>query len=37
MLRENGIDKELGEERFTNYLFPFKKLMEREIKNNNIV
>lgn len=36
-LREDGIDNELGEERFTNYLFPFKKLMERELKHNNIV
>jgi 5'-3' exonuclease len=32
-LKRDGIDKVLGEDRFTNYLFPFKKLMEREIKS----
>jgi 5'-3' exonuclease len=36
LLKGDGIDKVLGEERFANYLFPFKKLMEREIKNNII-
>jgi 5'-3' exonuclease len=34
MLKEDGIDKMLGEHRFTEYLLPFKKLIEREKKNN---
>lgn len=34
MLKKDGIDKMLGEHRFDNYLLPFKKLIEREKKNN---
>lgn len=34
MLKEDGIDIMLGESRYENYLLPFKKLMEREKKNN---
>jgi 5'-3' exonuclease len=31
-IKRDGIDKVLGEQKFTNYLMPFKKLMEREKK-----
>lgn len=34
MLKRDGIDKMLGESRFDGYLLPFKKLIEREKKNN---
>lgn len=36
MLKEDGIDKIIGENRFGDYLLPFKKLIEREKKNNII-
>lgn len=36
MLNEHGIDKMLGEHRYNDYFLPFKKLMEREKKNNLI-
>ena len=32
LMKSDGIDKILGEDRFSEYLMPFKKLMEREIK-----
>jgi 5'-3' exonuclease len=35
MLKQDGIDKVIGQTRYKEYLLPFKKLMERE-KNNNI-
>jgi len=34
MLKDDGIDIMLGESRYNEYLLPFKKLMEREKKNN---
>jgi 5'-3' exonuclease len=34
MLKKDGIDIVLGESRFADYLLPFKKLIEREKKNN---
>jgi hypothetical protein len=37
MLKEDGIDTMLGEFRYDNYLLPFKKLMEREKKNNEVI
>ena len=37
MLKEDGLDKYLGQHRYENFLLPFKKLMEREKKNNNII
>lgn len=37
MLKEDGIDTMLGEVRYDNYLLPFKKLMEREKKNNEFI
>lgn len=37
MLKEHGIDTMLGEVRYDNYLLPFKKLMEREKKNNEVL
>ena len=37
MLKDDGLDKVLGETRYETYLLPFKKLMEREKKNNNII
>lgn len=33
MMKENGIDKSLGDYRFNDFLIPFKKLIDREIKN----
>jgi len=36
MLNEHGIDKMLGQTRYNEYFLPFKKLMEREKKNNLI-
>ena len=37
MLKDDGIDIMLGESRYENYLLPFKKLIEREKKNNEIL
>tara|TARA_B100000927_G_scaffold56631_1_gene43419 strand:- start:4182 stop:5240 length:1059 start_codon:yes stop_codon:yes gene_type:complete len=37
MLKNDGIDSILGENRYENYLLPFKKLIEREKKNNEIL
>jgi DNA polymerase-1 len=37
MLKDDGIDIMLGESRYDNYLLPFKKLIEREKKNNEIL
>jgi 5'-3' exonuclease len=37
MLKDDGIDVMLGESRYNDYLLPFKKLIEREKKNNNII
>lgn len=37
MLKTDGIDVMLGETRYENYLLPFKKLIEREKKNNEIL
>lgn len=37
MLKNDGLDKLLGQARYENYLLPFKKLMEREKKNNDII
>jgi 5'-3' exonuclease len=34
MMKSHGIDKEIGEYRYPEYLVPFKKLIDREIKNN---
>jgi 5'-3' exonuclease len=34
MMKSHGIDKEIGEYRYPEYLLPFKKLIDREIKNN---
>ena len=34
LMKEDGIDWIIGERRFAEYLIPFKKLMERELKNN---
>lgn len=34
MMKNHGIDKEIGEYRYPEYLVPFKKLIDREIKNN---
>jgi len=34
MMSLDGIDKEVGDYRYPDYLLPFKKLNEREIKNN---
>lgn len=36
MLKEDGVDKLIGKNRFEDYLLPFKKLIEREKKNNLI-
>jgi len=36
MLKDDGIDKVLGQARYETYLLPFKKLMEREKKENII-
>ena len=36
MLKDDGIDKVLGQTRYETYLLPFKKLMEREKKENII-
>tara|TARA_R100000908_G_scaffold64295_2_gene47707 strand:- start:9139 stop:10197 length:1059 start_codon:yes stop_codon:yes gene_type:complete len=36
MLKEDGLDKMLGQYRYENFLLPFKKLMEREKKRNII-
>ena len=36
MLKNDGIDKVLGQARYETYLLPFKKLMEREKKENII-
>ena len=32
LMKEDGIDTEIGEFRYADYLMPFKKLMEREMK-----
>jgi DNA polymerase-1 len=37
MLKDDGIDVMLGATRYENYLLPFKKLIEREKKNNDIL
>jgi len=37
MLKDDGLDKILGQYRYETYLLPFKKLMEREKKNNTII
>ena len=37
MLKEDGLDKVLGQSRYETYLLPFKKLMEREKKNNRVI
>lgn len=37
MLKDDGIDIMLGESRYDNYLLPFKKLIEREKRNNEIL
>jgi len=37
MLKEDGLDRVLGEYRYENFLLPFKKLMEREKKNNRVI
>ena len=37
MLKEDGLDKVLGQYRYETYLLPFKKLMEREKKNNRVI
>ncbi len=37
MLKDDGIDILLGESRYDDYLLPFKKLIEREKKNNEIL
>tara|TARA_Y100000389_G_C17052493_1_gene313437 strand:- start:4 stop:558 length:555 start_codon:yes stop_codon:yes gene_type:complete len=37
MLKEDGLDKILGQSRYETYLLPFKKLMEREKKNNRVI
>jgi 5'-3' exonuclease len=34
MMKSHGLDKEIGEYRYPEYLLPFKKLIDREIKNN---
>lgn len=34
MMKNHGIDKEIGEYRYPEFLLPFKKLIDREIKNN---
>lgn len=34
MMKNHGLDKEIGEYRYPEYLVPFKKLIDREIKNN---
>jgi len=34
LMKEDGLDWLIGERRFAEYLIPFKKLMERELKNN---
>jgi 5'-3' exonuclease len=36
MLKDDGIDVMLGESRYNEYLLPFKKLMEREKRNNDV-
>lgn len=37
MLKEDGLDRALGEHRYENFLLPFKKLMEREKKNKSVI
>tara|TARA_Y100000385_G_C12601386_1_gene428951 strand:- start:4 stop:558 length:555 start_codon:yes stop_codon:yes gene_type:complete len=37
MLKEDGLDKVIGQYRYETYLLPFKKLMEREKKNNRVI
>jgi len=37
MLKDDGIDLILGEARYNDYLLPFKKLVEREKKNNEVL
>jgi len=36
MLKEDGLDKKIGQQRYEEYLLPFKKLIEREKKHNII-